>query len=76
MALHNHNPGARSNIGDASARYPYWRRNLQILPMATLMNSMGFASAWPFPPLMVGSLGVHDNLETWIGHMMLVFKSA
>ena len=61
---------------DESARdspYPYWRRNLQILPLATLMNSMGFAIAWPFLPLMVGSLGVRDNLETWIGYMMLVF---
>ena len=61
---------------DESARdspYPYWRRNLQILPLATLMNSMGFAIAWPFLPLMVRSLGVHENLETWIGYMMLVF---
>jgi MFS transporter, DHA1 family, multidrug resistance protein len=53
--------------------YPYWRRNLQVLPAATLINSMGFAISWPFLPLMVGSLGVRENLETWIGHMMLVF---
>ncbi len=58
---------------DEAARYPYWRRNLQVLPAATLMNSMGFAIAWPFLPLMVSSLGVRDNLETWIGNMMLVF---
>jgi MFS family permease len=37
------------------------------------MNSMGFAIAFPFLPLMVRNLGVHDNLETWIGYMMLVF---
>ncbi len=54
-------------------QFPYWRRNLQVLPAATLMNSMGFAITWPFLPLMVGSLGVRDNLETWMGTMMLVF---
>ena len=37
------------------------------------MTSMGFAIAFPFLPLMVRNLGVHDNLETWIGNMMLVF---
>ncbi len=58
---------------DESARYPYWRRNLQTLPVATLMTSMGFAISFPLLPLMVRNLGVHENLETWIGNMMLVF---
>ena len=62
-----------STATEDAARYPYWQRNLQVLPAATLMNSMGFAIAWPFLPLMVGSLGVRDNLETWMGYMMLVF---
>ncbi len=60
-------------VTDESARFPYWRRNLQTLPMATLMTSMGFAISFPFLPLMVRNLGVHENLETWIGNMMLVF---
>ncbi len=58
---------------DEAANFPYWRRNLQTLPVATLMNSMGFAISFPFLPLMVRNLGVHDNLETWMGYMMLVF---
>ena len=53
--------------------YPYWRRNLQVLPLATLLTSMGFALSFPFLPVMVRSLGVHEHLETWIGNMMLVF---
>lgn len=69
-----HNPPrAADNATEESAHYPYWRRNLQVLPAATLMTSMGFSIAFPFLPLMVRNLGVHDNLETWIGHMMLVF---
>ena len=71
--LKNHTIGNSSDITDESLRYPYWRRNLQTLPVATLMSSMGFAISFPFLPLMVRRLGVHENLETWIGHMMLVF---
>jgi len=37
------------------------------------MSSIGFAISFPFLPLMVRNLGVHENLETWIGHMMLGF---
>ena len=58
---------------DESRRYPYWRRNLQVLPAANLMSALGFSIAFPFLPLMVQSLGVHEHLETWVGYMMLVF---
>ena len=54
-------------------RYPYWRRNAQILPAANCMTSMGFALSFPFLPVMVQSLGVRSNLETWMGNLMLVF---
>jgi MFS family permease len=37
------------------------------------MTSMGFALSFPFLPVMVQSLGVRSNLETWIGNLMLVF---
>lgn len=58
---------------DDSARFPYWRRNARVLPVANCMTSMGFALSFPFLPVMVQSLGVTGNLETWIGNMMLVF---
>jgi len=58
---------------DESRRYPYWRRNRMVLPLANLLCGLGFNLAWPFVPLMVRGLGVHDNLETWVGNMMLVF---
>jgi MFS transporter, DHA1 family, multidrug resistance protein len=54
-------------------QFPYWRRNLQALPFASLLTSMGFSLCFPFLPLMLYSLGVEKNLETWIGNMMLVF---
>ena len=47
-----------------SQRFPYWRQNLRILPLANLLTSMGFALSFPFLPLMVRSLGVQENLET------------
>jgi DHA1 family multidrug resistance protein-like MFS transporter len=55
------------------ARYPYWRRNLLVLPPANLLCGLGFSLSWPFVPLMVRGLGVRENLETWVGHMLLVF---
>ena len=58
---------------EESRQYPYWRRNLQVLPLANLLCGLGFALSWPFLPLMVRGLGVRENLETWIGYMMLVF---
>ena len=66
---------ARTSLDESeeSRRFPYWRRNLQILPLANLLTSMGFALSFPFLPLMVRSLGVQEHLETWIGNMMLVF---
>lgn len=53
--------------------YPYWQRNLRVLPPANALTSMGFAVSVPFLPVMLGSLGVHDHLETWVGNAMLMF---
>ena len=58
---------------DESQGYPYWRRNQLVLPIANVLCGLGFALAWPFVPLMVRGLGVHENLETWVGYMLLVF---
>ncbi len=58
---------------EASTQFPYWRRNLQVIPAANLLCGLGFNLSWPFVPLMVRGLGVHDNLETWVGTMLLVF---
>lgn len=58
---------------EESRQFPYWRRNLQVLPLANLLCGVGFALSWPFLPLMVRGLGVRENLETWIGYMLLVF---
>ncbi len=62
-------PGDEEN----SRRFPYWRRNLLVLPLANMLASLAFAMCWPFLPLMMRSLGVRDHLETWMGWMMLVF---
>jgi DHA1 family multidrug resistance protein-like MFS transporter len=56
-----------------SQRYPYWRRNRLVLPLANLVCGLGFNLAWPFVPLMVRGLGVRENLETWVGNMLMVF---
>ena len=66
-------PAAAAMENQESRQFPYWRRNLQVLPLANLLGSMGFALCWPFLPLMLRSLGVHENLETWVGYMLLVF---
>ena len=58
---------------DESRRFPYWRRNVRVLPVCNMLTSMGFALSFPFLPVMVQSLGVRQNLETWVGNMMLVF---
>jgi len=58
---------------EESQRFPYWRRNLRVLPVANLLCGLGFTISWPFVPLMVRGLGVHENLETWVGYMLLVF---
>ena len=54
-------------------RYPYWRRNLKVVPLSNLLSSLGFGLAWPFLPLVVRALGVTENLATWVGNMVLVF---
>lgn len=58
---------------EESQQFPYWRRNLRVIPFANLLCGLGFSLSWPFVPLMVRGLGVHDNLETWVGYMLLVF---
>ena len=64
---------AKAAGDDESQQYPYWRRNLRVLPAANLLCGVGFFLSWPFVPLMVRGLGVHENLETWVGYMLLVF---
>ena len=56
-----------------SRKYPYWRRNRQVLPLANLICGLGFSLCWPFLPLMVRDLGVREHIETWVGNMLLVF---
>ncbi len=64
----------RLNISDdESQRYPYWRSNRCVLPLANLICGLGFNLVWPFVPLMVRGLGVRENLETWVGYMLMVF---
>jgi MFS family permease len=53
--------------------YPHWRRNRWVFPFANILCGFGFSLAWPFLPLMVRGLGVRENLETWVGTMLLVF---
>jgi len=62
-----------TNTHEDDARYPYWRRNLLVLPVANVICSIGFQMAWPFVPLMVRGLGITENLETWVGNMLMVF---
>lgn len=59
---------------EESRQYPYWRHNLKVLPVATLLCSLGYALSWPFLPLMLRGLGVQVNLETWVGYIMLGFN--
>lgn len=58
---------------DDARRYPYWRRNRYVIAFANFVCGMGFNLVWPFVPLMVRGLGVRENLETWVGYMLLVF---
>jgi len=64
---------AAAAADEESRRYPHWRRNLLVLPPANLLCGLGFNLSWPFVPLMVRGLGVRENLETWVGAMLLVF---
>ncbi len=64
---------AASAADEESRQYPYWRRNRQVLPFANLLCGLGFNLTWPFIPLMVRDLGVRENLETWVGYMLLAF---
>lgn len=58
---------------DESRQYPYWRGNARVLAGANLICGLGFNLSWPFVPLMVRGLGVRENLETWVGTMLMVF---
>jgi len=64
---------ANAAADEDSRKFPYWRRNLRALPAANLLCGLGFSLSWPFVPLMVRGLGVRENLETWVGYMLLVF---
>ena len=67
------NQTAAAAAEEEDRRFPYWRRNLLVLPPANLLCGIGFSLSWPFVPLMLRGLGVRENLETWVGHMLLVF---
>lgn len=67
-------PAAGATDAEESRQFPYWRRNLKALPLANLLCSLGWALSWPFLPLMLRGFGVRENLETWIGYMMLGFN--
>ena len=66
-------PNVSHAAEEESRQFPHWRRILRALPSANLLCGLGFSLAWPFLPLMVRDLGVHENLETWVGYMLLVF---
>ncbi len=66
-------PPAAAADAEESRQFPYWRGNLRVLPLANLLGTIGFSISFPFLPLIVRGLGVQENLETWIGHMMLAF---
>ncbi len=62
------------SVSDSESReFPYWRRNLRVIPPANLLASLAFGLSWPFLPLMVRGLGVEARLETWVGNMVLAF---
>lgn len=65
--------GADPLSDEASRKFPHWRRNQLVLPIANVLCGLGFSLAWPFVPLMVRGLGVTEHLETWVGYMLLVF---
>ena len=64
---------ADTTITNEDRQFPYWRRNLKVVPFSNLLASLGFGIGWPFLPLMVRSLGVEENLATWVGYMVLGF---
>ena len=66
-------PRATAAVDEESRQYPYWRRNRWVFPFANVLCGFGFSLAWPFVPLMVRGLGVRENLETWVGYMLLAF---
>jgi len=66
-------PAAKPAEPTETERYPYWRRNMVLVPLINALCSLGFAVSFPFVPLVVRELGVTERLETWVGFMMLAF---
>ena len=64
---------SQKNAADEAQRFPYWQRNLRVVPLANVLCGMGFTLVYPFLPMLVRSLGVSERLETWVGNMMMVF---
>ena len=62
-----------ANPQNDEQQFPYWRRNQGVITVSNLLASLSFGIAWPFLPLMVRGLGVENNLETWVGNMVMVF---
>jgi len=58
---------------DDDRRFPYWRGNLRVIPLSSLLASLAFGISWPFLPLMVRGLGVESGVATWTGNIVLAF---
>jgi DHA1 family multidrug resistance protein-like MFS transporter len=69
-------PSPAPSASEETRLFPYWRRNLRVLPVNNLLCGIGFSVSFPFLPLMVRNLGVAGSLETWVGYMMLAFYMA
>jgi MFS family permease len=66
-------PPTPLEAGAAAPDFPFWKRNVALIPVTGFLFTLGLSMTTPFVPLMVRDLGVTEHLETWIGNMMLVF---
>ncbi|MCC7485534.1 MAG: MFS transporter [Burkholderiales bacterium] len=67
-------PDGPGHPGASDARaHPYWRANLRVIPVANFLGALGFSVSFPFLPLMVRNLGLHEGLETRVGWMVFGF---
>ena len=41
------------NAADEAQRFPYWQRNLRVIPLANVLCGMGFTIVYPFLPMLV-----------------------
>ncbi|HEX9844216.1 MAG TPA: MFS transporter [bacterium] len=57
-------PGAPAAPAEA---FPFWRRNVLVMPLGTFLYSAGFTIFYPYVALIVQELGVTEHLETWVG---------